>query len=57
MIKKHVVELLIEANKQISNIITRMENDNFHNKNKIIDEGNNVIRRLDGVVEHLEEHS
>lgn len=53
--KKHIVELLVEANKQISNIINEMENKNSPNDQIIIDEINDVIRQLDETVEMLED--
>lgn len=54
MVKKHIVELLVEANKQISNVINKMESNNSQNNNVIINEVNDIIRQLDEVVEHLE---
>lgn len=55
MANKHIVELLIEANKKISEISNRVENENSVNRQKIIDEINIVIRQLDHVVEQLGE--
>jgi hypothetical protein len=55
MANKHIVELLIEANKKISEISNKVENENSVNRQKIIDEINIVIRQLDHVVEQLGE--
>lgn len=57
MIKKHIVELLIEANKDLSTIIDKLENQNspFTNRQNIIDKTNRVISQLDNIVEKLEE--
>ncbi|MHB1948043.1 MAG: hypothetical protein ACYCQI_08025 [Gammaproteobacteria bacterium] len=53
--KKHIIALLVEANKQISNIINEMEKANSPDTQIIIDEINDVIRQLDETVELLEE--
>lgn len=53
MANKHIAELLIEANKGISKVITTIENDTQDNK-VIIDNVNDVIRQLDKIVEDLE---
>ena len=53
---KHISELLIEANKKISQLITDVED----NKSSIvdteacIDDINTIIRQLDHIVEELE---
>jgi len=54
MANKHIVELLVEANKGISGLITKLENDDSHDYHVAIDYVNDVIRQLDNVVEHLE---
>lgn len=54
MASKHIVELLVEANKQISSIATQVENQNSLDKKIIINKVNDVIRQLDVVVEQLE---
>lgn len=53
MAKRHIIELLVEANKQISTIITKMEGGD-PSTSAIIDQVNDVIRQLDSVVEQLE---
>lgn len=53
MAKRHVIELLVEANKQISGLITKMEGGDPATSS-IIDQVNDVIRQLDKVVEQLE---
>ncbi len=55
MIEKHIVELLIEANKKIAAIIDSLEDQKppFTHKQAIIDETNSVIRQLDSIVEKL----
>lgn len=56
MIEKHIVELLIEANKQLSEIIDHLEtlNPPFTERQKVIDATNSVISQLDSIVEKLE---
>jgi hypothetical protein len=54
MAEKHVVELLIESSKHISNLITKMQNDPSQTNDSIIDNINDVIRELDNIVEYLE---
>ena len=53
MIRIHTVELLVEANKKISNIISKAEK-NSEDKQAIIDGVNDVISQLDNIVEELE---
>lgn len=59
MIEKHIVELLIEADKKLSAIIDQLENQKppFTNRQDVIDKTNSVISQLDKVVEKLEESS
>jgi hypothetical protein len=56
MIEKHIVELLIEANKDLSAIIDKLEMENppFKDRQVVIDQTNSVIRQLDSIVEKLE---
>lgn len=55
MASKHIAEVLIEANKKISTIITKMQGDAAsHDKQKWIDDLNTIIRSLDHIVEELE---
>ena len=54
MTQKHIVELLVEANKNISDTIDKLENNSSENKEIIIRQVNDVIRQLDEIVEHLE---
>jgi hypothetical protein len=55
---KHISELLIEANKKISQLITEIED----NKSSIVDNQacindiNSIIRQLDHIVEELEKN-
>lgn len=56
IMKKHIIELLDQANKQISDIINKMENSDMQDKT-IVNQVNDVIRQLDIVVEHLENNS
>ncbi|HVW98998.1 MAG TPA: hypothetical protein VHA52_00940 [Candidatus Babeliaceae bacterium] len=53
---KHVAEQLIEANKKISGIINKIENDQSLADKLLIQNINEVIRQLDSVVEQLEKH-
>lgn len=55
MAGKHIAEVLIEANKKISSIIDKIQTDDMqtHKKNWIEDL-NDIIRRLDHIVEDLE---
>ena len=57
MAGKHIAEVLIEANKKISAIIDKVQSDDMqaHKKNWIEDL-NEIIRRLDHIVEDLEKH-
>lgn len=52
----HLVTELIEANKKIQQISNKIENENqaAFDKQSCIDDLNNVIRKLDHIVEHLE---
>jgi hypothetical protein len=54
MANKHIAELLIETNKGISNLITKIQNDDTQNDKIIIDNLNDAIRQLDKIVEDLE---
>ncbi len=51
--KKHIAELLIEADKRISRLIDNLEKNDVQNQ-MIIDEVNETIRQLDKIVESLE---
>jgi exonuclease VII small subunit len=55
---KHIAELLIEANKKISQITNTMENDDSSEKDHQawIDDLNAIIRQLDHIVESLEKN-
>ncbi len=55
MAGKHIAEVLIEANKKISTIIDKIQTDDMqtHKKNWIEDL-NEIIRKLDHIVEDLE---
>lgn len=55
MAKKHIVEILIETDKQINNLIAKLENDELNDNKVIINRVNELIRQLDGVVEQLED--
>lgn len=50
----HMIELLVEANKKISTIISKTENHSVKNTQEIIDDINHVISQLDAIVETLE---
>lgn len=54
--QRHIVELLIAANKKISEIIDKKEDEVAFKVNKQvwIDDLNNVIRQLDHIVEDME---
>lgn len=54
---RHIVEVLVEANKNISKIIDKMQNEKSANPDRQdwIDDINEIISQLDHVVEHLEE--
>lgn len=56
MVEKHIMELLIEANKNLSSIIDQLTNEKppFKDRQDIIDKTNSIIRQLDNVVEILE---
>lgn len=53
---KHIVETLIEANKKISQIIDKAEDESAFSSHKQawIDDINTIIRQLDHTVEELE---
>jgi exonuclease VII small subunit len=55
---KHIAELLIEANKKISQITTKMESDDSsdHDQKSWIEDLNAIIRQLDHIVEKLEKN-
>ncbi len=53
MENKHIIEVLIEANKSISTMIDKMQSDAANRKN-CVDELNAIIRTLDHTVETLE---
>ena len=53
---KHIAEVLIEANKKISNVINKMEREENSQVDiqTSIDDLNGIIRSLDHLVEDLE---
>ena len=55
---KHIAELLIEANKKISNITAQLEKEDSSIKDRQgwIDDLNTIIRQLDHAVEELEKN-
>lgn len=55
---KHMVELLVETNKELSQIIDHAEHETSLDTHKQvwIDSLNTVIRRLDHIVEDLEKN-
>jgi hypothetical protein len=56
---KHIVESLIEANKKISQIIDKTQNEEEFklNRQTWIDDLNAIIRQLDHLVEDLEKNT
>lgn len=56
MAKRHTIELLTEANKNISNLINKMESQDLESS-VVIDNVNDVIRELDKIVESMERNS
>lgn len=56
MAYNHLVEQLIEINKKILAVSNQIENEKQADFNKqiCIDDLNNIIRKLDHIVEHLE---
>lgn len=59
MAGKHIVELLVEANKKIVQITDQIENEKSsdHDRQTWISDLNTVIRQLDHIVEDLEKSS
>lgn len=55
MSDRHIVELLIEANKKIGKTIDQLENESAATSERqhVIDDLNDIIRDLDHVVENL----
>ena len=51
---KHIAESLIEANKQITQLITKVESSQLVDQRACIDAINAIIRKLDHIVEELE---
>lgn len=52
---KHIAEQLIEANKTISQLITKLEDEQSpSDRQACINNLNDIIRQLDHIVEHLE---
>lgn len=58
MNNRHIVEVLVEANKNISKAIDKIQKDNSQSSDHqpLINELNNIIRDLDHIVEHLEKN-
>lgn len=52
---RHIVEILVEANKKISSVIDKMQDEKSSDRQAWIGDVNEVISQLDHVVEHLEE--
>jgi len=56
MAGKHIVEILTETNKKISDIIDNIQNKSS-DKNVWINDLNSIIRQLDHAVEELEKNT